>query len=554
MPQTKPMITESQTPSDERSFHQRLQGHAKHLQGSTVNDLFEDAERAADFCLDAAGLHLDFSKQLIDPQTLQTLIELAQHSKMTAMRDGLFSDAPINSTEQRSALHTLLRASRKPDSDTLSDKYKLAQKSLNKISAFVDAIYAGTITGYSGKAITDVVNIGIGGSDLGPKLAWGALRAFRMGDVNSHFIANIDPVNVSQTLAPLKPESTLFIVCSKSFVSAETLKNAELGLQWLQSAASGADISKQLIAVTANADAAVKFGVNADHIVPIWDWVGGRYSLWSGVGLSIAIAVGMKNFRALLKGAESMDKHFHDVPWHQNMPAIMALLEHWSVNYLGCQAHAVIPYAQTLHLLPAYLQQLSMESNGKSVDIDGNQVNSLTAPILWGDIGTNGQHSFHQLLHQGTITCPVDFILPLSNPGQNVDQQAHLVANCIAQSQALMLGRDLQSATRSLLDRGMTKQQAEQLAPHLVIPGNRPNSTITMKQLTPETLGALLALYEHKTACCAALWNINPFDQWGVELGKELSVDILAALEDDALQLNVDSSTQKLIDAFRKSK
>lgn len=548
------MTTETQKQSGEQSLHQRLQGHAKRLQKASIRSLFEQANRTADFSLDAADLHLDFSKQLIDRQTLQTLLALATQSSMTTMRDALFANTAINNTEQRAALHTLLRASTKPNNSTLADKYAEVEGGLDKIAHIVGQLRLGEIKGFSGDKVTDVVNIGIGGSDLGPRLVCRALSAFQAGDIKTHFIANIDPVDLSETLAELKPESTLFIICSKSFVSAETLQNASLALHWLKDAANSADISKQLVAVTANNEAAVEFGVSTEHIVPMWDWVGGRYSLWSGVGLSIAVAIGMDNFRALLKGAESMDQHFRNAPWAENMPAIMALLEHWSVNYLGSQAHAVIPYAQTLHLLPAYLQQLSMESNGKSVDTDGNSVSNHTAPILWGDVGTNGQHSFHQLLHQGTITCPVDFILPLSNPSQNTKQQAHLVANCIAQGQALMLGRNLEAATNSLLDRGIDQQQAEQLAPHLVIEGNRPNSTITMQQLTPETLGALIALYEHKTACCAALWNINAFDQWGVELGKELSVEILAALEDDSLQLNVDSSTQKLIDAFRKSK
>tara|TARA_B110000444_G_scaffold247594_1_gene270413 strand:+ start:857 stop:2503 length:1647 start_codon:yes stop_codon:yes gene_type:complete len=547
------MTTEKNTKSGAQSLHIHLRDHAKRLQTESINGLLKQNGRATNFSLDAAGLHLDFAKHLIDSESLVTLIELAKESNMTSMQKALFTDSPINSTEKRSALHTLLRCSSPPGTQKLAQKYILVQQGLEQIARIVDAIHGGVITGYTGKAVTDVVNIGIGGSDLGPRLVCQALNRFHVSNIKTHFVANIDPVDLSNTLAPLKPESTLFIVCSKSFVSAETLENTQLALQWLKSEANDLDISKQLVAVTSNIDAAMKFGVSSDHIVPIWDWVGGRYSLWSGVGLSIAISIGMKNFKALLEGAESMDQHFRETPWPDNMPVIMALLEHWSVNYLGSQAHAVIPYAQTLQLLPAYLQQLSMESNGKRVDVDGKEVRCHTAPILWGDVGTNGQHSFHQLLHQGTISCSVDFILPISNPGQNLQQQAHLVANCIAQSQALMLGRDLQASTSSLLDRGMEQQQAEKLAPHLVIPGNRPSSTITMKQLTPTTLGALLALYEHKTACCAVLWNINAFDQWGVELGKELSKNILGALRDNTLKLDVDSSTQKLIDTFHDS-
>lgn len=544
------MTPDSKTQSGDK-LHQRLKAHAKRLQAKSLSSLFNQPNRAADFSLGGASLNLDFSKQLIDEELLETLAALAEQSEMATMRSALFSNTPINSTEGRAALHTLLRTSDQPNTAELSDQYEQIQLSLVKISDIVDAIRSGKIKGHKGDKITDVVNIGIGGSYLGPRLVTRALTAFQTTDLKTHYVANIDPVDLSETLALLSPESTLFIICSKSFVSTETLQNAELAIDWLRQSAQGKDVGKQLIAVTADSKAAIAFGVAADHIVPMWDWVGGRYSLWSGVGLSAAIAIGMDNFKALLSGAEAMDRHFQNTPWKHNIPAIMALLEHWSVNYLGCRNHAVIPYAQTLHLLPAYLQQLSMESNGKRVDVSGAELSGNTAPILWGDVGTSSQHSFHQLLHQGTISCPVDFILPLSNPDQNLEQQAHLVANCIAQSQALMVGHDLQAAKQSLLDRGLDTQRADEVAPHLVIPGNRPSNTLTMEKLSPATLGALLALYEHKTACCAALWNINPFDQWGVELGKELGKDILKALGGEQTG-TVDTSTQALIDAYRK--
>ncbi|MFT5481757.1 MAG: glucose-6-phosphate isomerase, partial [Halieaceae bacterium] len=457
-----------------------------------------------------------------------------------------------NSTEQRAVAHTLLRSGDATDPG-LTSQWSKVQHTLDRIEALVKSVHAGQRCGYSGKPFTDVVNIGIGGSDLGPRMVCRALANDTHPGLTCHFVANVDPTAIGDTLARLDPQTTLILVCSKTFTTEETLTNAHVARQWLLSQIANAhEAAPHLLAVSTNVEAATEFGIDADSIFPMWDWVGGRYSLWSAIGLSCALAVGMDNFRMMLAGAESMDRHYREAPLEANMPVLMALLEIWYVNFLGSQTHAVIPYCEDLTLLPAFLQQLSMESNGKRVDRHGVALDFATAPILWGDVGTNGQHSYHQLLHQGTALCPLDLILPLHSRRGDPKQHRQLLAHCLSQSQALSQGRSLPEARQSLIDRGMASEEADKLAPHLVIPGNRPHSIITMEALDPRTLGALLALYEHKVATQAIIWDINAFDQWGVELGKALSGPMLKRLEGKEGE-GYDAATETIIAQYRKT-
>ncbi|MBT6124819.1 MAG: glucose-6-phosphate isomerase, partial [Halieaceae bacterium] len=412
---------------------------------------------------------------------------------------------------------------------------------------WADQLNAGELRGFSGSVITDVVNIGIGGSDLGPRLVTEALRPFH-GSIACHYVANVDPADLQNTLLNLQAETTLFILCSKSFRTEETLTNSLVAREWMkQSGATDADLNKHFVAITSNLQAAADFGIPEKNCLPLWDWVGGRYSVWSAIGLSCAIAIGWENFELFLAGAAAMDEHFQSAPLAENMPVMMSLLEVWYVNFFGANNHVVLPYDHSLQKLPDFLQQLTMESNGKRVNKSGELLDYHTGPVLWGSAGTMGQHSFHQLLHQGTQQCPADFILPLTTHTGMTEQHRRLVANCIAQSRTMTVGRSIDEAKSSLLERGMDEASADELAPHLSMPGNRPNSVITMASLSPQTLGALLALYEHRTFCSAVLWGINPFDQWGVELGKEIGVQVLGLMAGESSSGSMDTATERLI-------
>ena len=527
-----------------------LQQQASKLKNRSVIELFDqDPRRAETFTVEAAGLQLDYSKHLIDSNTLGSLIALADQAAVYRDIAALFEGSHVNNTEDRPALHTLLRASQ---GGTLQARFADVCAAREQMKAVTDKLNRGDQTGFSGKTITDVVSIGIGGSDLGPRLVTEALQPYQ-GVVRCHYVANVDPADLEQTLAELHPDSTLFIVCSKSFLTEETLANALSARQWLlQAGASTADLDLHFLAVTSNLQAAQSFGISQGNCLPMWDWVGGRYSVWSAVGLSCAIAVGWESFCDFLAGAERMDEHFRHSRDSGNMPLLMSLLEIWYCDFLGAKNHVVLPYDHALRLLPDFLQQLTMESNGKRVSAAGLSLDYLTAPALWGSAGTIGQHSFHQLLHQGQLLCPTDFILPLSTHTDKAEQHSKLVANCLAQSRAMLVGRSLEDARATLLARGMSDKEAEGLAPHLVIPGNRPNSMITLSALTPATLGALLALYEHRTYCSGMLWGINPFDQWGVELGKEISAEVLERLSGDEGK-TMDPATERLIKAWRHS-
>jgi len=525
-----------------------LEAHAATLKAASIEQLLdEDRGRAETFTLTAAGLHLDYSKHLLHPGALFSLLNLAEQAGVRQGIADLFSGAHVNNTEDRPALHTLLRAS---CDGGQTEKYQEVVAARTRMQAFAQRLYRSEHTGYSGAVITDVVNIGIGGSDLGPRLVTAALTPFH-GKVRCHYVANVDPADLQDTLSNLDAAATLFIICSKSFRTEETLANGLAARAWMHNAgAATADLDKHFLAVTSNLLAAEDFGIPANNCLPMWDWVGGRYSVWSAVGLSCAIAVGWERFVQFLAGAEAMDQHFRSSEPHTNMPLLMSLLELWYCNFLGASTHVVLPYDHSLQRLPDFLQQLTMESNGKRVSTDGRQLDYSTAPVLWGSAGTMGQHSFHQLLHQGQLLCPVDFILPLTTHTGMAQQHRNLVANCLAQSRTLMVGRSLESARTALLRRGLDDDKAAQLAPHLVMPGNRPSSVITMKSLNPATLGALLALYEHRTFCSGQLWRINSFDQWGVELGKEISTDILGRLAGTSSNGAMDAATERLIQAW----
>ncbi len=526
-----------------------IETYASTLQHASLEHLFdEDQSRAKEFTLEAAGLQLDYSKHLLSRDALASLLKLATQAGLHQSIADLFSGQPVNNTENRPALHTLLRASSNSEHP---EKFKAVVATRERMQAIAQRLNRGEHTGYSGAVITDVVNLGIGGSDLGPRMVTTALQPFQ-GSVRCHYVANADPADLQDTLLNLTAASTLFIICSKSFRTEETLANSLCARKWmLDAGATAAQLEKHFLAITTNLQAAEDFGIPADHCLPLWDWVGGRYSVWSAIGLSCAIAVGWDRFAEFLRGAEAMDKHFRTSGPSANMPLLMSLLELWYCNFFGAGNHVVLPYDHSLGRLPDFLQQLTMESNGKRVSIDGQTLDYTTGPVLWGSAGTLGQHSFHQLLHQGQLLCPVDFILPLTTHTGQAQQHLNLVANCLAQSRTLMVGRSLEAATESLLQRGLNKKNAAQLAPHLVMPGNRPSSVITMESLSPTTLGALLALYEHRTFCSGRLWKINSFDQWGVELGKEISTGIAQKLQETSTEAAMDGATERLIQLWK---
>lgn len=525
--------------------------HAASLRAASIENLFaEDAGRAQTFVVEAAGLRLDYSKHLLHRRALAALVELSEQAGILQGIADLFRGANVNNTEGRPALHTLLRAS---SGHGQQQRFHDVVAARERMRSIAQRLLCGEHTGFSGKPITDVVNIGIGGSDLGPRLVTQALEPFH-GRIRCHYVANVDPADLQVTLANLQAATTAFIICSKSFRTEETLANGLAARAWmLDGGATAGDLDKHFLAVTSNLQAAEAFGIPAENCLPMWDWVGGRYSVWSAVGLSCAIAVGWDRFAEFLAGAEAMDHHFRGTAPSANMPLVMSLLELWYCNFFGAGNHVVLPYDHSLQRLPDFLQQLTMESNGKRVSTAGLPLPYTTAPVLWGSAGTMGQHSFHQLLHQGQLLCPVDFILPLRTHTPRKEQHRNLVANCLAQSRTLMVGRSLDAAVSTLLRRGLGEADAAQLAPHLVMPGNRPSSVITMDALRPDTLGALLALYEHRTYCSGLLWRINSFDQWGVELGKEISTDILGRLAGGSAGSTMDPATEQLIHAWERA-
>lgn len=547
-------MSQASSPLTRKPEWQALREHRARLEPVHMRELFrDDPERFRHFSLSAAGLRLDYSKNRVDRDTLGSLIDLATACGLPRAREAMFTGEAINNTEHRPALHTALRAS--ADRDIRVGGRNVVpeiQATLERMEDFVAQVHQGRRTGFRGHRLTDVVSIGIGGSYLGPRMMTEALRPYTHEGATCHYVANIDGTDICEVLRRVKPESTLFLVQSKSFGTQETLANSRQARQWLLDAgATEDDLAHHFVAVTANADAARAFGIAEDAIFPMWDWVGGRYSLWSAIGLPIALTLGMDNFRRLLAGARAMDNHFREAPLAENMPVIMALLGIWYVNFWDADTHAILTYDEYLRELPGHLQQLDMESSGKRVDRDGHPVDYATGPVIWGGVGANGQHAYHQLLHQGTVLSPADFIIPLRSHNPVADHHAALFANCLAQSQALMQGKTEAEARAELQAQGQPPEAVDQLAPHKVIAGNKPSNTLVFEQATPEVLGALVALYEHRTFVQGVIWNLNSFDQWGVELGKQLGKPILEQLGKGVTDKDLDSSTAGLIQLFR---
>ncbi|MCP5144288.1 MAG: glucose-6-phosphate isomerase [Gammaproteobacteria bacterium] len=534
---------------------QSLTAHCEALRNLDIRQAFiDDAERHQRLEFTAAGLTVDFSKQSVLPDTLQMLVALAQANALPAKIASLFAGADVNGTEQRPALHMALRDF-KPEAIEVggTDIKPLIADERKRLHNFIQNLHDHHWLGFRGDAITDVVNLGIGGSDLGPKLVADALRLDAPRRCRVHFAANVDGGELLRILGDLDPATTLFIVASKSFTTPETLLNATTAREWLLAAASGnrSAIARHFVAVSANKMRAVEFGIDERNIFSMWDWVGGRYSVWSSIGLPVMCAYGTDVFHRLLRGANLMDEHFRTTPLAQNVPVLMGLLGIWHGNLRGAQSWAMVPYDDRLFHLPAYLQQLEMESNGKRVRNDGSAVEYATAPVVWGGLGTNAQHAFFQLLHQGTQLIPLDFVVALNHP---ISPRAHhdaLVANCFAQSEALLRGKRFAEAFADS-SHGNDQTHAEHLARHRTMPGNRPHTLIVVDELKAETMGALLALYEHKTFVQGAIWDINPFDQWGVELGKKMAATILGEFDASGPTPAHDASTSAWIARYRQ--
>ena len=532
-----------------------LEAHFKTMRSFDMRAAFrEDDTRFDQLSLRCGNLLLDYSKNRITRETLQLLMQLAQESELDAMRNAMFSGERINFTEQRAVLHTALRAPvRLPLKVEGMDVEREVAQVLKRMQRFVEAVHDGSWRGHTGKPIRNVVNIGIGGSDLGPAMVCHALDHHAVESVRVHFVSNLDPAHLSSTLAQLDPETTLFIVASKTFTTLETLANANSAKAWLLTKLrEPAAVARHFVALSTNAQAVEAFGIDPENMFIFWDWVGGRYSLWSAIGLSIALQLGWGNFQALLAGAHAMDLHFREAPLEANMPVILGMLGIWYANFWNTDTYGVFPYDQRLRLLVPFLQQLDMESNGKNVNRANRRVNYNTGPIVWGAPGTNGQHAFFELVHQGTRLIPTDFLVAAVNPTPLADQHEWLLANCLAQTEALLKGKSRAVAEAELIAQGMRREDAKALAPHKVFPGNRPSNTLLYQKLDPHTLGMLIALYEHKVFVQGVVWQINSFDQWGVELGKQLAPPIRAELNPVRVIGEHDGSTLGLIADIRR--
>ncbi|ERM59288.1 glucose-6-phosphate isomerase [Vibrio cyclitrophicus] len=534
-----------------------LTAHFESAQDMDMKELFaQDAKRFESFSTRfGSDILVDYSKNLIDAETMQHLFALANETEVKSAIEAMFSGDAINKTEGRSVLHTALRnRSDKPVMVDGKDVMPAVNAVLAKMELFTHRIVSGEWKGYTGKEITDVVNIGIGGSDLGPYMVTEALTPYKTR-LNMHFVSNVDGTHIAETLKPLNPETTLFLVASKTFTTQETMTNAHSARDWfLAEAGDNAHVAKHFAALSTNATAVAEFGIDTDNMFEFWDWVGGRYSLWSAIGLSISLSIGFDNFVELLDGAHEMDNHFASTEFESNIPVILALIGVWYNNFHGAESEAILPYDQYMHRFAAYFQQGNMESNGKFVDRDGNPVEYQTGPIIWGEPGTNGQHAFYQLIHQGTKLIPSDFIAPAISHNPASDHHQKLMSNFFAQTEALAFGKTKETVEAEFLAAGKTAEEAAELAPFKVFEGNRPTNSILVKQITPRSLGNLIAMYEHKIFVQGVIWNIFSFDQWGVELGKQLANQILPELADDAQVTSHDSSTNGLINAFKALK
>lgn len=528
--------------------------HEKFISTLHMRQLFEaDPKRFEKFSLKFGDILLDYSKHRITEETLALLYQLARDAKIEDWRDRMFSGEKINITENRAVLHTALR--NRSNTPIYVDGHNVMpdiNTVLDQMRTFSNKVRNGDWKGYSGKRITDIVNIGIGGSDLGPVMVCDALKPYARPDLNVHFVSNIDGAHLVRALEKCNAETTLFIIASKTFTTQETMTNAHSARDWfLDCAKDSTHIAKHFVALSTNAKAVTNFGIDADNMFAFWDWVGGRYSLWSAIGLSIALYVGMDHFEELLTGGHEMDIHFKTAPLEQNMPVIMAMIGIWYNNFFHADTHAILPYDQSMARFPAYMQQADMESNGKFMCRDGKRVHYKTGPIIWGEAGTNGQHAFYQLIHQGTPIVPADFLMPIHSHyqvGSNGNEHHKiLLANFLAQTQALMLGKTEDEARTELEKQGLSGDALEKLLPHKIFEGDRPTTSILFDKLTPNTLGKLIALYEHKIFVQGIIWDINSYDQWGVEYGKQIASQILPQLTNDEVVTNYDSSTNGLI-------
>ena len=531
-----------------------LAKHKLELSKVHMKDLFtHDDQRFEHFSAEHDGFLLDYSKNRISQETVSLLLQLVDQAQLEHFVDDMFCGEKINATEHRAVLHAALRDSSNSsliiDHNNVIDEIKHVLAHMEQAS---EKLRKEQWLGFSGKPINTIVNLGIGGSDLGPHMVVHALENYADEKLTAHFVSNVDGTAITRVLKKCNPETTLFIVSSKSFTTTETLANAKAARAWLLQHTTEDKLSPHLVAVTSKVDAALAWGFSEENIFKIWDWVGGRYSVWSAIGLPISMMCGMDVFKDFLKGAHDMDKHFMNSDYKENLPVLLALTGVWNHNFFHMPSNAILPYCEALKFFPDYLQQLEMESNGKSVDIYSREITDFqTSPVLWGAVGTNGQHSFHQLLHQGTARVWCDFILPISAVNEVADQHKLLAANCFAQSQALMQGKTQQQAMQELIDSGMDHDHASILAPHKMIPGNRPSNTLLMDELTPHRLGSLIALYEHKVFTQSVIWQINAFDQWGVELGKKLATNLMPSLNGQEGG-GQDCSTQGLVKAFNK--
>lgn len=540
----------------ETSAWQKLEIHFLTMQATHMRELFaDDPDRFTKLSIAFEDFLVDYSKNIITEETLRLLNELANQIELKSAIDSMFGGLAINKTENRAVLHTALRnRSNKPVLVDGKDVMPDVNKVLEQMKQFSSKLISGEWKGYSGKKITDIVNIGIGGSDLGPYMVTEALRPYWQG-VTPHFVSNVDGTHLAETVKHLNPETTLFIIASKTFTTQETMTNATSARDWfLEKTNQSGDVAKHFVAVSTNQKAVTEFGIAAENMFVFWDWVGGRYSLWSSIGLSIAATIGSDNFVQLLEGAHAMDNHFKNEPFEKNIPVILALLGIWYNNFYGAASEAILPYDQYLHRFAAYFQQGNMESNGKSVDRDGNPVMYQTGPIIWGEPGTNGQHAFYQLIHQGTKIVPCDFIAPAVSQNPIGDHHVKLMSNFFAQTEALMMGKTAEEVEAELSKKGMDSDSIEFHTPFRVFEGNRPSNSILFKKLTPRTLGSLIAMYEHKIFVQGIIWNVFSFDQWGVELGKVLANRILPELNSADEITSHDSSTNGLINYFKRLK
>ncbi len=535
------------------SAYKALQSDQARLASNSIANLFDgDAKRQTKYSKTFNDIFFDYSKNLIDEKSFQSLLDLAKECGLEGAIKAQFQGDKINQTEGRSVLHTALRA--KPTASILVDGENIIPK-IQAVKAqmkeFSNRVISGEWKGYTGKEITDVVNIGIGGSDLGPVMVTEALKPYK-SRLNVHFVSNIDGTHIAETLKKVNPETTLFLIASKTFTTQETMANAFSARDWfLATAKDNSAVAKHFVALSTNTKAVAEFGIDTANMFVFWDWVGGRYSLWSAIGLSICLSVGYDHFEALLAGAEAMDTHFASAPFESNIPVILGLLGIWYVNFFNAPTHAILPYDQYMHRFAAYFQQGDMESNGKTIDRTGKRVNYATGPVIWGEPGTNGQHAFYQLIHQGTQLIPADFIAPAVTHNKITNHHTLLMSNFFAQTEALMNGKSKEVVVAELQKTGLSEMEIEKLAPFKVFEGNKPTNSFLIKQLDPATLGSLIAMYEHKIFVQGVIWNIFSYDQWGVELGKQLANSILPELENEDIITSHDSSTNGLINQFK---